>query len=152
MGLHGLKRGACGLLIGLVTDRHIHTAGARRCSGRRVTSHNNAQHYGRILGCILFYSRSPQARWYGDAVRRQKDIAALQKAYSRSDTRGHCQPRQSYGARFQPGHSGTVWRGYDITARGRCWSASLKGHCAHWIKKHIIPGRRDLKDALDTAV
>jgi site-specific DNA-methyltransferase (adenine-specific) len=53
--------------------------------------------------------------------------------------------------------STTPWKGYDVYARGRCWSPPKTGAYAEYIERHFIPGYRSIEgvqerlDALDAA-
>ena len=77
--------------------------------------------------------------------------------YSQRDERGVYGTDNLTGPGLSQGESGQVWRDYDPSTIGRCWSVPLKGKYGHWIEENIIPGYTSLAsvlarlDALDQA-
>ena len=129
---------------------------------RRATSHNDARRFGRICDRILFYAKNAPIRYWNNddaeagIIKSPEMIADL---YSRDDKdgRGKYRVGDLTGRSISKGESGRSWRNYDVTARGRCWSAPLTGKYAEWIEQQHIPNYRAIKgiharlDALDKA-
>ena len=127
---------------------------------RRATSHNDPARYGRILDHILYYVKSNRYHWDGDAIRTTKTDDQLHGAYPKTDDRGRYRSDNLTGPRHnaERGSPSTLpWRGYDVYARGRVWSAPKTGRYAAYIEQHFIPGYRSIAgvherlDALDAA-
>ena len=124
---------------------------------RRATSHNDPARYGRILDHILYYSRDGRPYWDGEAIATPKDEAQLRASYPSRDERGRYRGADLTGAGASEGESGRPWRGYDVAARGRHWSAPRSGAYAEWIEREHVPGYRAIEgvherlDALDAA-
>ncbi len=127
---------------------------------RRATSHNDAARYGRICDHIFYYVKSDAATWNGDFVRHQRDAESLQKAYPSQDERGRYRADNLTGPRHNAdglAPSSLPWRGYDVFAMGRVWSAPKTGKYAEYIEQRFIRGYRSIEgvherlDALDAA-
>lgn len=128
---------------------------------RRATSHSDSKRFGRISDRILFYSKTDQYIWNGDAIRQEKSPEEIEQKYNRSDVRGAYKTDNLTGPSHnqQGGESTQPWQDYDIASRGRVWSAPKvgKGKYAEYIDAEIIPGYADLQgiherlDALDRA-
>ncbi len=125
---------------------------------RRATSHNDPGRYGRICDHILYYVMSDKATW--NDVRQPRDAESLESAYPSLDERGRYRSADLTGPKHSTDSmapSGLPWRGYDISKRGRVWSAPKTGAYAKYIEEHFIPGYRSIKgvherlDALDAA-
>ena len=127
---------------------------------RRATAHSDARRYGRILDHLLFYSKTSDFFWAGDAVRSLKTGQEIKKAYPSRDNRGRYRTQDLTG----PLHGAPLgapstlpWKGYDVHSRNRCWSAPKTGAYAEFIEQDFIPGYRQIKgihdrlDALDKA-
>ena len=127
---------------------------------RRATSHNDSGRYGRIVDHILFYRKSADAYWNGDAASTPKTSEQLADAYPSKDARGRYRSADLTGPRHNAkrGSPSTLpWRGYDVFARNRIWSVPKIGTYADYIEEHFIPGYKaivgvhDRLDALDEA-
>ena len=124
---------------------------------KRATAHNDAKRYGRILDYILFYTKGETFTWNVDAVSTPKDESELIKAYPSKDERGRYRSDNITGADTSGGESGTAWKGYDVTAKGRHWAPPLYGKYAEYIERNFIPDYRGIQgvharlDALDGA-
>ena len=102
---------------------------------RRAVSHNDAGRYGRIADHILFYGKTAKAYWNGDAASATKDSDQLAKAYPSRDKRGRYRADNLTGPRHnaeQRSPSTQPWRGYDVYAMNRVWSAPKTGTYADY--------------------
>lgn len=128
---------------------------------RRATSHNDAKRFGRISDRIIFYSKSDDYFWNGDAIRTPHSDTYLAEHYRHSDSRGRFKKDNLTGPSHgtASGESAMPWRGYDVVSRGRVWSAPKvgKGTYASFINERIIEGYSEIEgvhdrlDALDKA-
>ena len=94
---------------------------------RRATSHNDAKRFGKISDRILFYSKSENFYWNGDAVRADRSEKDLQKSYPSKDAIGRFRSSDLTGpAHGQGSGESTVsWRGYDISLQRSCLVGTL---------------------------
>ena len=127
---------------------------------RRATSHNDASRYGRITDYLLYYVKSNDSYWNGEAVTVPKGEEELRIAYPSIDLRGRYRADNLTGPMHsaERGSPSTLpWRDYDIYAWGRVWSVPKTGRYAEYIEHNYIPGYRDIEsiqerlDALDAA-
>ena len=124
---------------------------------RRANSHNDPQRFGRILDHILYYATGENPYWDGDAIAIPKTDEQLRAAYPSCDERGRYRSADLTGAGSSEGESGQVWRGYDVSGRGRHWAAPKTSAYAAWIEREFIPDYRKIEgvherlDALDAA-
>ena len=124
---------------------------------RRATSHNISGRYGRITDSLLYYVKSDNACWNGEAVHTAKSDEDLTKAYPSVGKRGRYRSADLTGAGVRSGESGIPWRGYDVTGRARHWAVPRIGNYAEYIEQNFIPGYRKIEsgharlDALDSA-
>ena len=127
---------------------------------RRSTAHNDPKRFGRNVDHILYYAKSDQWAWNGSEIATPKTDEELAKAYPQTDGRGPVRFSDLTGPLHgtAPGlPSTTPWKGYDVYAKGRCWSPPKTGAYAEYIERHFIPGYRDIEgvqerlDALDDA-
>ncbi len=122
---------------------------------KRATSHNDPNRYGRILDHLFLYSKGPNPCW--NLVTTPKSDDELLTAYPSKDERGRYRSADLTGAGTSNGESGHPWKKYNVTARGRHWSAPKTGQYAEYIEQNFIPGYREIKgihqrlDALDQA-
>ena len=127
---------------------------------RRATAHNDAGRFGNIVDNILFYVKSADAYWNGEAISTRKTAEQLAKLYPSRDERGRYRSSDLTGplhnaARGSP--STRPWRGYDVHAMGRCWSVPKTGRYARYIEENLLPGYMGIDgiherlDALDGA-
>lgn len=124
---------------------------------RRATAHSDARRFGRILDHILYYAKGDDPLWNSDAVLVAKTDEQLKAAYPSTDQYGRYRADNLTGANASDGESGQPWRGYDVSAKNRHWSAPKTGAYAEWIEREFIPGYRAIDgvharlDALDAA-
>ena len=127
---------------------------------RRAISHNDADRYGRICDHIFFYTKSNKYFWKGSAVATSKSEREIAESYSMKDERGRYRSENLTGSLHDMSYgapSTLPWKGYDVYAMGRCWSAPKTGEYAKYIEQHIIPeylkieGVHERLDALDDA-
>ena len=119
---------------------------------RRATSHNDPNRYGRILDTILFYCKTGQHTWNGDAIAEAKSDDELQDAYPSKDERGRYRSADLTGPLHQAksGSPSTLpWQRYDVFAMGRVWSVPKTGEYAKYIEREFIPGYRAIDDIQD---
>lgn len=94
---------------------------------RRSASHNKlSRQYGPIHDTILFYSKTN--RMYFEPGRTPYVTSYVNNHFTNSDKRGPYRTNEITGSGTRGGESGTEWRGYNPTSRGRHWaiSGSLK--------------------------
>ena len=121
---------------------------------QRTPAHTDSRTFGNVSDTILFYGT---ASINGDAVRLPLKPEYVKSHYSQRDERGVYGTDNLTGPGLSQGESGQVWRDYDPSTIGRCWSVPLKGKYGHWIEENIIPGYTLLAsvlarlDALDQA-
>ena len=126
-------------------------------SWKRAIAHNDPSRFGRIQDHILLYSRTDQHYWDGQSIAVPKTDEQMAAAYPSQDERGRYRSADLTAAETREGESGRRWRGYDVTARGRHWSAPKTGKYAEYIECHFIPGYRSIAgiherlEALDDA-
>ena len=88
---------------------------------KRTSAHSSANRYGPVHDTILFYTRSEQFVWnsqFEDYSERY-----LSEFYTHYDTDGRRWRRSDLtGAGTRTGATGEVWRGLDVTSRGRHWA------------------------------
>ena len=127
---------------------------------RRATAHNDPKRFGRNIDHILYYAKSDQWTWNGSDIATPKSDDEIKKSYPQTDERGPVRSENLTGPLHgtSPGMpSTTPWKGYDVYARGRCWSPPKTGAYAEYIERHFIPGYRNIEgvqerlDALDAA-
>jgi DNA modification methylase len=108
---------------------------------KRTSAHSSANRFGPVHDTLLFYSRSDRYLWnqhfdeYGDRY--------LAEFYTHTDPDGRSWRRSDLtAAGVRHGATGQVWRGIDITAKGRHWAyppSELERMDAlgriHWPKK-----------------
>ncbi len=127
---------------------------------RRATAHNDPKRFGRILDHLIFYSKGTNPRWNGGSIASPKSEEELQRAYPSKDERGRYRADNLTGPRHnaERGSPSTMpWKGYDVYAGNRVWSAPKTGKYAEYVERNFIPGYRQIEgvherlDALDEA-
>ena len=127
---------------------------------RRSPAHNDPRRFGRNVDHILYYAKGQRWTWNGFDIATPKSDEEIKKAYPQTDERGLVRSDNLTGPLHgtAPGlPSTTPWRGYDVYARGRCWSPPKTGAYAKFIEDNFIPGYRSIEgvherlDALDAA-
>ena len=86
---------------------------------KRTSAHSSANRYGPIHDVILFYSKSDVYTW-------NQSFQAYSTEYLRNRfKRGKDKPWKDAdltGSGTRNGETGQVWRGFDVTAKGRHWA------------------------------
>jgi DNA modification methylase len=86
---------------------------------KRTSAHSSARRYGPVHDVILFYGASSEMKWvggnqeYGEDYRRQRFKRGGDTPWKDADLTG---------SGIRHGETGQVWRGFDVTAKGRHWS------------------------------
>jgi DNA modification methylase len=86
---------------------------------KRTSAHSSAKRYGPIHDTILFYRRSDVGFWRGG--HQGYDESYVRQRFSRGGGRPW-KDADLTGAGVRYGETGEVWRGFDITAKGRHWA------------------------------
>lgn len=107
---------------------------------KRTSAHNSAKRYGPIHDTILYYTKSDKYTWnrlytpYDDDYVTDRFKRGGDKPWKDADITG---------SGIRHGETGQVWRGFDVTAKGRHWAyppsvldaMDVKG-MIYWPKKH----------------
>ena len=86
---------------------------------KRTSAHSSAKRYGPVHDVLLFYARSDDMSWtgahvdYDDEYVNQRFRTTEERPWKDADLTGS-------GVRH--GETGLVWRGFDVTAKGRHWA------------------------------
>ncbi|MDE2766010.1 MAG: DNA methyltransferase [Chloroflexota bacterium] len=110
---------------------------------QRYGSHNDARRYGRVHDTILYYSKTPQFKWTGEAkIPYRKDY--LDKAYKLSDSNGRYTTAPLHGRTLTGTTYEFEWHGvrdHWRFSKERLEELDAKG-LIHWPKKGRIPRRK----------
>ncbi len=88
---------------------------------QRTSAHSSANRYGPVHDTILFYSKSSLYKW--NQSFQPYDQYYLDQFYTHREADGKRWRRSDLtGAGIRRGETGKVWRGIDVTAKGRHWS------------------------------
>lgn len=90
---------------------------------KRTSAHSSAKRYGPVHDVILFYGRSDATTWIGGYEAYGQ--AYIEKRFARGDERPW-KDADLTGSGVRHGETGKVWRGYDVTAKGRHWAYQPK--------------------------
>jgi DNA modification methylase len=108
---------------------------------KRTSAHSSAKRYGPIHDTLLFYTKSDRYTWNPQYQPYEQDY--LDTFFDQVDSAGRRWKRTDLtGAGVRHGETGEVWRGIDVTAKGRHWGVppsvlddlDRKGQI-HWPKK-----------------
>jgi site-specific DNA-methyltransferase (adenine-specific) len=94
---------------------------------RRSAAHNKlSKQYGPIHDTVLFYSRGEHFTFHPGRTPYSRHY--ITSAFTRRDEKGAYRMNELTGQGARTGDSGSPWRGYDPTPRGRHWAipASLR--------------------------
>ena len=80
---------------------------------KRTSAHSRVKRWGPIHDTILFYSKGKEYTW--NRVEIARPVAKSERGYSLPDLTGA-------GVSGKHVESGQVWRGFDVTAKGRHWA------------------------------
>ena len=86
---------------------------------KRTSAHSSAKRYGPVHDVILFYGRSDEMRWIGG--HETYDKGYIKRRFARGDERPW-KDADLTGSGIRHGETGEVWRGFDVTAKGRHWA------------------------------
>ena len=87
---------------------------------KRTSAHSTARRYGPVHDTIFFYSRSGDYTW--NPHYEPFDDTYLDNFYTHVDDDGRRWRRSDLtGAGVRNGPTGQVWRGIDVTSKGRHW-------------------------------
>jgi DNA modification methylase len=86
---------------------------------KRTSAHSSAKRYGPVHDVILFYGRSDEMTWIGG--HEAYDQAYVKQRFARGDERPW-KDADLTGSGVRHGETGEVWRGFDVTAKGRHWA------------------------------
>jgi site-specific DNA-methyltransferase (adenine-specific) len=88
---------------------------------KRTSAHSSSKRYGPVHDVLMFYSKSQEYRW--NQVFQPYDQTYIDAFYTHVDPDGRRWRRSDLtGAGTRNGETGQVWRGLDITAKGRHWA------------------------------
>jgi site-specific DNA-methyltransferase (adenine-specific) len=89
---------------------------------KRTSAHSSAKRYGPVHDVILFYAKS-DASFVWNPQYLPYDDAYLDTFFDQQDENGRRWKRSDLtGAGTRRGETGLVWRGLDVTAKGRHWA------------------------------
>jgi DNA modification methylase len=86
---------------------------------KRTSAHSSAKRYGPVHDVILFYGKSEDVSWIGG--HQAYDDEYLTQRFARGDDRPW-KDADLTGSGIRHGQTGEVWRGFDVTAKGRHWA------------------------------
>jgi len=86
---------------------------------KRTSAHSSAKRYGPVHDVILFYGASDAMNWIGGY--QAYDEEYVKQRFARGDDRPW-KDADLTGSGIRHGETGNVWRGFDVTARGRHWA------------------------------
>ena len=109
---------------------------------KRTSAHSSAKRFGPVHDVILFYSKSSRYTW--NKAHQPSSEKYISEFYTHVDPDGRRWRRSDMtGAGTRNGETGQVWRGIDVTAKGRHWAwppsqmeiMDVEGR-VHWPAKH----------------
>ena len=87
---------------------------------KRTSAHSSANRYGPVHHVLLFYSKAELYTW--NQIHQSYDPAYIDLFFDQVDSDGRRWKRTDLtGSGVRHGESGAVWRGIDVTAKGRHW-------------------------------
>lgn len=86
---------------------------------KRTSAHSSAKRFGPVHDVILFYARSPEMKWVGGY--QDYDEQYVRDRFKRGGERPW-KDADLTGSGVRHGETGQVWRGFDVTAKGRHWA------------------------------
>ena len=88
---------------------------------KRTSAHSSAKRYGPVHDTILFYSKTASFFW--NPIYQQYDAEYVDTFFDQVDGDGRRWRRSDLtGAGVRSGATGQLWRGIDVTAKGRHWA------------------------------
>lgn len=86
---------------------------------KRTSAHSSAKRYGPVHDVILFYGKADGMNWIGGY--QTYDEAYVKQRFARGNDRPW-KDADLTGSGVRHGETGEVWRGFDVTAKGRHWA------------------------------
>jgi len=86
---------------------------------KRTSAHSSAKRYGPVHDVILFYGASDAMNWIGGY--QAYDEEYVKQRFARGEGRPW-KDADLTGSGVRHGETGNVWRGFDVTAKGRHWA------------------------------
>ena len=91
---------------------------------KRTTAHSSAKRYAPVHDTLLYYVKTDTYVWNEPRIAYEKEY--LDKYYRFDDGDGRLYWRADItGAGVRHGETGSVWRGHDVTGKGRHWAYPL---------------------------
>ncbi len=88
---------------------------------KRTSAHSSARRFGPVHDTLLFYSKSSKYVW--NKAHQPYSEKYVSEFYTHVDADGRRWRRSDLtGAGTRNGETGQVWRGIDVTAKGRHWA------------------------------
>jgi site-specific DNA-methyltransferase (adenine-specific) len=88
---------------------------------KRTSAHSSAKRYGPVHDVLLFYAKSDAYKWR--PTYQPYDPEYVETFFDHVDPDGRRWKRMDLtGAGTRNGETGEVWRGIDVTAKGRHWA------------------------------
>ena len=111
---------------------------------KRTSAHSSAKRYGPVHDVIFFYTKSLKYKWYPQFTRYDEEY--LNQFYRFMEKGRRFRLSDLTGAGVRRGETGKVWRGVDVTKRGRHWMVppeeldklDSKGRI-FWPEKGVMP-------------
>ena len=88
---------------------------------KRTSAHSSAKRYGPVHDVILFYAKADAFKWHPQYTKYDEEY--LTTFFDQVDSEGRRWKRENLtGAGVRHGETGQIWRGIDVTAKGRHWA------------------------------
>jgi hypothetical protein len=86
---------------------------------KRTSAHSSAKRYGPVHDVVLFYGASDAMKWIGGHQAYDEDY--VKQRFARGDDKPW-KDADLTGSGVRHGETGNIWRGFDVTAKGRHWA------------------------------
>jgi DNA modification methylase len=86
---------------------------------KRTSAHSSAKRYGPVHDVLLFYSSSDEMQWKG--IHENYEDEYINHRF-RTEEKRPWKDADLTGSGIRHGETGEVWRGFDVTAKGRHWA------------------------------
>jgi DNA modification methylase len=98
-----------------------HTNFRSEITWKRTSAHSSAKRYGPVHDTLLYYTKSDSYTW--NVLHQPYDQEYIDTFFNHVDPDGRRWKRMDMtGAGTRNGETGLVWRGIDVTAKGRHWA------------------------------
>lgn len=88
---------------------------------KRTSAHSSAKRYGPVHDIVFMYSKTDNFVW--NPVYQPYDKEYIDTFFEQADSDGRRWKRMDLtGAGIRHGETGLIWRGIDVTAKGRHWA------------------------------